>query len=319
MRSLRWSNPNPRVRKYGRRQRKGSVQWCTNLMSQRMMPITIHLFQSDEAQVDLMQDCGKRLKAALINQLDESQSAEPRLLLMSVRSIDDEPPRLNLPSDGLIMVRHAAAVHRDMHDLQKLLKEEPLNNRMIVDAIGHYAEPRPEDLVKLMSDQEDLVGFLSGNSGPPSFEELMVTSNESEAASLLQRYESACTDASRDLKIFAEDEVNMQNIGKHLNACHADWHTKAEYYEKKAKEARIAAAAYLQLVKRNEEMIINHPAAVGALSQKVTELENRLDKAKTNVEAAKRQEEVGTSASPSILHILSYPCNPYFDLPASPQ
>ena len=147
----------------------------------------------DKAQVDLMQDHGKRLEAALTKQIAELHSAESRLLLMSVRSIDDEPPRLNLPSDGFTMVRHAAAVHRDVHDLQKLLKQEPLDNRMIVDAIGvitlswkeHYVEPRPEDLVKLMSDLEDLVGFLSGNSGPPSFEELMVTSNDSEATSLL--------------------------------------------------------------------------------------------------------------------------------------
>lgn len=90
----------------------------------------------DKAQVDLMQDRGKRLEAALTKQIAELHSAEPRLLLMSVRSTDDEPPRLNLPSDGFTMVRHAAAVHRDVHDLQKLLKQEPLDNRMIVDAIG---------------------------------------------------------------------------------------------------------------------------------------------------------------------------------------
>uniref|UniRef100_A0A0E0I6Z6 Uncharacterized protein n=1 Tax=Oryza nivara TaxID=4536 RepID=A0A0E0I6Z6_ORYNI len=215
----------------------------------------------DKAQVDLMQDHGKRLEAALTKQIAELHSAESRLLLMSVRSIDDEPPRLNLPSDGFIMVRHVAAVHRDVYDLQKLLKQEPLDNRMIVDAIGvitlswkeHYVEPRPEDLVKLMSDLEDLVGFFSGNSGPPSFEELM-------------RYESMCIDASRDLKIFAEDKVKMLTFGKHLDACHADWQTKAEYYENKAKEARAAAAEYHQLMKCNEEMIINHPAAVDSLS-----------------------------------------------------
>lgn len=54
----------------------------------------------DKAQVDLMQDRGKRLEAALTKQIAELHSAEPRLLLMSVRSTDDEPPRLNLPSDG---------------------------------------------------------------------------------------------------------------------------------------------------------------------------------------------------------------------------
>uniref|UniRef100_A0A0D9Z9J5 Uncharacterized protein n=1 Tax=Oryza glumipatula TaxID=40148 RepID=A0A0D9Z9J5_9ORYZ len=281
----------------------------------------------DKAQVDLMQDHGKRLEAALTKQIAELHSAEPRLLLMSVRSIDDEPPRLNLPSDGFIMVRHAAAVHRDVYDLQKLLKQEPLDNRMIVDAIWvitlswkeHYVEPRPEDLVKLMSDLEDLVGFLSGNSGPPSFEELMVTSNDSEATFLLQRYESMCIDASRDLKIFAEDKVKMLTFGKHLDACHADWQTKAEYYENKAKEARAAAAEYHELMKCNEEMIINHPAAVDSLSQKVAELENKCANAKTNVEAAKKQKEVGASAPPTILRILSYPCNPYFGLPAPPQ
>lgn len=66
------------------------------------------------------------------------------------------------------MVWHAAAVHRDVHELQKLLKQEPLNNRLIVDAIGvitslwkeHYAKPCPEDLVKLMSDVGDLVGLF---------------------------------------------------------------------------------------------------------------------------------------------------------------
>uniref|UniRef100_A0A0E0AZJ5 Uncharacterized protein n=1 Tax=Oryza glumipatula TaxID=40148 RepID=A0A0E0AZJ5_9ORYZ len=264
-----------------------------------------------------MQDRGKRLEAALTKHIAELHSVEPRLLLMSVRSIDDEPPRLNLPSDGFIMVRHAAAVHRD----------EPLDNRMIVDAIGvitsswkeHYVEPRPKDLVKLMSDLEDLVGFLNGNSGPPSFEELMITSNDSEATSLLQRYESMCIDASRDLKIFAEDKVKMLTFGKHLDACHADWQTKAGYYEKKAKEARAAAAEYHQLVKCNEEMIINHPAAVDSLSQKVAELENKCANAKTNVEAAKKQKEAGASAPPTILRILSYPCNPYFGLPAPPQ
>lgn len=281
----------------------------------------------DKAQVDLMQDRGKRLEAALTKQIAELHSAEPRFLLMSVRSTDDEPPRLNLPSDGFTMVRHAAAVHRDVHDLQKLLKQEPLDNRMIVDAIGvitsswkeHYVEPRPEDLVKLMSDLEDLVGFLNGNSGSPSFEELMVISNDSEATSLLQRYESLCIDASRDLKIFAEDKVKMLTFGKHLDACHADWQTKAEYYEKKAKEARAAAAEYYQLVKCNEEMIINHPAAVDSLSQKVAELENKCANAKTNAEAAKKQKEAGASAPPTILRILSYPCNPYFGLPAPPK
>lgn len=66
------------------------------------------------------------------------------------------------------MVWHAAAVHRDVHELQKLLKQEPLNNRLIVDAIGvitsswkeHYAKPCPKDLVKLMSDVADLVGLF---------------------------------------------------------------------------------------------------------------------------------------------------------------
>ncbi|EEC75576.1 hypothetical protein OsI_12261 [Oryza sativa Indica Group] len=83
---------------------------------------------------------------------------------------------------------------------------------------------------------------------------------------LMVRYESLCIDASRDLKIFAEDKVKMLTFGKHLDACHADWQTKAEYYEKKAKEARAAAAEYHQLMKCNEEMIINHPAAVDSLS-----------------------------------------------------
>ncbi|BAS97599.1 Os06g0337000 [Oryza sativa Japonica Group] len=76
---------------------------------------------NDKARVDLMQNRGKRLEAALTKQLDE-----------------------------------------------KLLKQEPLNNRLIVDAIGvitsswkeHYAKPCPEDLVKLMSDVGDLVGLF---------------------------------------------------------------------------------------------------------------------------------------------------------------
>ncbi|EAZ36880.1 hypothetical protein OsJ_21223 [Oryza sativa Japonica Group] len=146
---------------------------------------------NDKARVDLMQNRGKRLEAALTKQLDE-----------------------------------------------KLLKQEPLNNRLIVDAIGvitsswkeHYAKPCPEDLVKLMSDVGDL----------------------------------------------------------------------AEYCERKAKEARTVAVAYPQLVKRNEEMIVNHPVTIDSLSQKVTELENRRDNAKINIEAAKMQKEAEASAPPSV-------------------
>lgn len=46
---------------------------------------------NDKAWVDLMQNRGKRLEAALTKQLDEVQSMKPRLLLTSVRSIDHEP------------------------------------------------------------------------------------------------------------------------------------------------------------------------------------------------------------------------------------
>uniref|UniRef100_A0A0E0A945 Uncharacterized protein n=1 Tax=Oryza glumipatula TaxID=40148 RepID=A0A0E0A945_9ORYZ len=148
---------------------------------------------NDKARVDLMQNRGKRLEAALTKQLDE-----------------------------------------------KLLKQEPLNNRLIVDAIGvitsswkeHYAKPCPEDLVKLMSNVGDLVGLFE-----------------------------------RQLShVFA---------------------IEAEYYERKAKEARTVAVAYPQLVKRNEEMIVNHPVTIDSLSQKVTEQENWRDNAKINIEVAK--------------------------------
>lgn len=46
---------------------------------------------NDKARVDLMQNRGKRLEAALTKQLDEVQSMKPRLLLTSVQSIDHEP------------------------------------------------------------------------------------------------------------------------------------------------------------------------------------------------------------------------------------
>uniref|UniRef100_A0A0E0HQC7 Uncharacterized protein n=1 Tax=Oryza nivara TaxID=4536 RepID=A0A0E0HQC7_ORYNI len=131
---------------------------------------------NDKARVDLMQNRGKRLEAALTKQLDE----------------------------------------------------EPLNNRLIVEAIGvitsswkeHYAKPCPKDL--------------------------------------------------------------------------------AEYCERKAKEARTVAVAYPQLVKRNKEMIVNHPVTIDSLSQKVTELENRRDNAKINIEAAKMQKEAEASAPPFV-------------------
>uniref|UniRef100_A0A0D9WXK7 Uncharacterized protein n=1 Tax=Leersia perrieri TaxID=77586 RepID=A0A0D9WXK7_9ORYZ len=168
----------------------------------------------DTAHVDLMCNRAPKLEMEMTKRLDKLKSAAPRLLLTSVRSIDDAPPSLTLPTDGFVMGRHAATVHRDLYGLQELLKKEPRVNQEIIVAIrittaswrANYADPCPGDLVKLISDLEDLEKLLSSPPNQLSFEGKLTASAEREAVLLFQQYESACAEASDELKLFAGDK-----------------------------------------------------------------------------------------------------------------
>uniref|UniRef100_A0A0D9XCF7 Uncharacterized protein n=1 Tax=Leersia perrieri TaxID=77586 RepID=A0A0D9XCF7_9ORYZ len=282
----------------------------------------------DTAHVDLMCNRAPKLEMEITKRLDKLKSAAPRLLLTLVRSIDDAPPSLTLPTDGFVMDRHAATVHRDLYELQELLKKEPRFNQEIIVALrittaswrANYADPRPGDLVKLISDLEDLEKLLSSPPNQLSFEGKLTASAEREAVLLFQQYESACAEASDELKLFAGDKVNIQAHRRHLEACHTDWLSRAEYHERKARAARANSEAYLGLLKRNQDIIDGHSAAVHALAKKISDMEDGRDQARAAVEDAKRKKEDWALAPPPIVsRVLSYPCNPYFGITPPPQ
>uniref|UniRef100_A0A0D9W3J0 Uncharacterized protein n=1 Tax=Leersia perrieri TaxID=77586 RepID=A0A0D9W3J0_9ORYZ len=213
----------------------------------------------DTTHVDLMCNRAPKLQMEMTKRLDKLKSAAPRLFLTSVCSIDDAPPSLTLPTDGFVMGRHAATVHRDLYGLQELLKKAPRVNQEIIVAIrittaswrANYADPHSGDL-----------------------------------------YESACAEASDELKLFAGDKVNIQAHRRHLEACHTDWLSRAEYHERKARAARANSEAY-GLLKHNQDIIDGHSAALDALAKKISDMEDGRDQARAAVEDAKKKKKIG--------------------------
>jgi len=224
---------------------------------------------------------------------------------------------LDLPAESERERSNAHGIHIELQDIQRLLKEDPIDKEIAARRIRMYIHywtrsykgACPESLSKLISRLEALATHLEGTStaeGP-------VYPAEEEARSYLGKLDAAFTEANDEIEHGLSGREALDSARLKTASQLQEVSMQAVEYERLAKSARLCEAELQEREDTYTRCLITCNDAVNSQRDNADKLEKRIAEVKALVEQSTEQSRDQEGAFQSaVAMILTYPVK---DLP----
>lgn len=227
-----------------------------------------------------------------------------------------EKPSLDLPLDSLTARLHARTVHTGLEEVQRLLREKPLNGARIVQAIQEstsvwatqYKGSVPDGVKRLISLFENLAMHLQGKATPTGLGDEIISLADNVARPFLQRLDAACLTAVNEVKHLDDEMPGLKEEISKMETLQQKQEQEAEKYERMAADAREKAKEFRSQERNAATKLQSLKIASNTFHMQTDQLMRRRDETFLTLYNQQRKRD-GAEAAPEVAIILAYSCD----------